>query len=94
MVERMAIEVKNSGSVGILPNQIKRNAGTLQGQLKGQFGMIADMFAAMILSAGRGGSEVVRLRVLREHVGQIRTALDMAASKVKKDHSVDILMAD
>src|ERR1035441_6085601 len=60
MVERMAIEVKNSGSVGILPQQIKRSAGTLQGQLKGQFGMIADMFSAMILSAGRGGSEVVR----------------------------------
>jgi hypothetical protein len=94
MVERMGIEVKKSGSVGILPQQIKRNAGMLQGQLKGQFGMIADMFSAMILSAGRGGSEVVRLRTLREHVAQIRTALDMAASKVKKDHSVDIQMAD
>jgi hypothetical protein len=51
------------------------------------------MFAAMILAAGRGGSEVVRLRTLREHVAQIRTALDMAASRVKKDHSVDIDMA-
>jgi hypothetical protein len=94
MVERMGIEVKANGSVGILPNQIKRSAGTLQGQLKGQFGMVADMFAGMILAAGRGGSEIVRLRALREHVAQIRTALDMAASKVKKDHSVDIAMAD
>jgi hypothetical protein len=94
MVERMGVEVKGGGSVGILPNQIKRSAGTLQGQLKGQFGMIADMFAAMILAAGRGGSEIVRLRSLREHVAQIRTALDMAASKVKKEHSVDIVMAD
>ena len=45
MVERMGVEVKSGGSVGIFPNQIKRMAGTLQGQLKGQFGMIADMFA-------------------------------------------------
>jgi hypothetical protein len=94
MVERMAIEVKNAGSVGILPQQIKRSAGTLQGQLKGQFGTIADQFSSMILAAGRGGSEIVRLRALREHVAQIRTALDIAASKVKKDHSVDIQMAD
>jgi hypothetical protein len=94
MVERMGVEVKNGGAVGIFPNQIKRLAGSLQGQLKGQFGMIADMFSAMILAAGRGGSEVVRLRALREHVAQIRTALDMAASKVKKEHSVDIVMAD
>src|ERR1019366_894926 len=94
MVVRMAFEAKTTGGVGILPQQIKRSAGTLQGQLKGQFGMIADMFSAMILSAGRGGSEVVRLRTLREHVAQIRTALDIAASKVKKDHSVDIQMAD
>jgi hypothetical protein len=94
MVERMGVEVKGGGSVGIFPNQIKRMAGTLQGQLKGQFGMIADMFAGMILAAGRGGSEIVRLRTLREYVAQIRTQLDMAASKVKKEHSVDIVMAD
>ena len=94
MVERMGVEGKNGGPGGSVPNQIKRMAGTLQGQLKGQFGMIADMFSAMILAAGRGGSEIVRLRALREHVAQIRTALDMAASKVKKEHSVDIVMAD
>jgi len=94
MVERMGVEVKNGGNVGIFPNQIKRLAGALQGQLKGQFGMIADMFAGMILAAGRGGSEVVRLRTLREYVAQIRTAMDIAANKVKKEHSVDIVMAD
>jgi hypothetical protein len=93
MVERMAIEVKNQGSVGILPQQIKRSAGMLQGQLKGQFGVIADQFAAMILASTRGGSDVVRLRILREHVAQIRTALDIAAHKVKEQHSVDIDMA-
>ncbi len=93
MVERMAIEVKKQGSVGIMPQQIKRNASTLQGQLKGQFGLIADQFAAMVLAVGRGGSDVVRLRVMREYVAQIRTALDIAASKVKEQHSVEIEMA-
>ena len=93
MVERMGIEVKKKGSVGILPQQIKRNAATLQGQLKGQFGLIADQFAGMVLATGRGGGDAVRLRVLREYVAQIRTALEIAASKVKENHSVDIEMA-
>ena len=94
MVERMGIEVKQKGSVGILPQQIKRNAATLQGQLKGQFGVIADQFSAMILASSRGGSDTVRLRALREYVAQIRTALEIAASKVKDQHSVEIEMAD
>jgi hypothetical protein len=93
MVERMAIEVKKKGSVGILPMQIKRNAATLQGQLKGQFGLIADQFAGMVLATGRGGGDVVRLRVMREYVAQIRTALEIAATKVKEKHSVDIDIA-
>jgi len=93
MVERMAIEVKKQGSVGIIPQQIKRAAGMLQGHLKGQFGLIADQFAAMVLVSSRGGSDVVRLRTLREHVAQIRTALEIAAHKVKEQHSVDIEMA-
>lgn len=94
MVERMGIEVKKKGSVGILPQQIKRNAATLQGQLKGQFGLIADQFAAMVLATSRGGGDVVRLRVMREYVAQIRTALEIAGSKVKEKHSVDIDIAD
>jgi len=93
MVERMGIEVKKKGSVGIIPQQIKRNAGMLQGQLKGQFGVIADQFASMALVSSRGGSDVVRLRSLREYVAQIRTALDIASHKVKDQHSVDIDMA-
>jgi hypothetical protein len=94
MVERMGIEVKKKGSVGILPQQIKRNAATLQGQLKGQFGLIADQFAGMVLATSRGGGDAVRLRVLREYVAQIRTALEIASSKVKENHSVDIEMAN
>jgi hypothetical protein len=93
MVERMGIEIKRQGAIGILPQQIKRAAGMLQGQLKGQFGMIADQFAGMALAVSRGGSDVIRLRTAREYVAQIRTSLEIAAHKVKDQHSVDIEMA-
>ena len=94
VVERMSIEMKNAKTVGIMPQQIKRMCGMLQGQLKGQFGTIADQFAGMILAVSRGGSDITRLRAMREYVAQIRTQLDMAASKVKKEHSVEITIAD
>jgi len=92
-VERMAIDVKNNRGVGVTPGQIKRTAGPMQGQLKGQFGVIADHVTAMVLSMGRGGGEQAKVRMLREYVGQIRTALEMAATKVKENHAVNIEVA-
>lgn len=90
-VERMAIDVKNSRGAGIIPSQIKRVAVPLQGQLKGQFGMISDLVTAMILGSSRGGGgDQQKVRVLREYVGQIRHALDIAQSKVKEQHAVKI----
>ena len=94
MVERLAVEIKRERPVGVLPQQIKRQAAMLQGQLKGQFGLIADQFAAMILASGRGGSEGLRVRTLREYVAQIRTSLEIAATKVKEQHSVEIEISD
>ena len=77
MVERMAIEIKRQGSVGILPQQIKRNAAMLQGQLKGQFGAHRrPVSPRMVLVIGRGGGDSARLRALRESVAQIRTSLE------------------
>jgi hypothetical protein len=90
MVERMAIDVKNQRGVGVIPGQIKRIATPMQGQLKGQFGLIADSVTAMMLSMGRGGGEQAKVRSLREYVAQIRTALEISATKVKEQHAVDI----
>ena len=90
VVERMAMDLKAQRPVGVVLLQIKRMATPLQGQLKGQFALIADQVSALILATGRGGSGGVKLRALREQVGQIRTALDVAAQKVKEQHSVDI----
>jgi hypothetical protein len=93
MVERMAMEMKNNKPVGVIPQQIKRIAVPLQGQLKGQFGLIADQVAAMILASGRGGSDTVRLRTMREHVAQLRTAIELNVNKVKEQHAVPIELA-
>lgn len=92
-VERMAIDVKNQRGAGVIPQQIKRIATPLQGQLKGQFGMIADQVSAMILAAGRGGGEQTKVRAMREYVGQIRQALDIMCAKVKEQHAVAIEVA-
>lgn len=86
-VERMAIDVRNQKGVGVIPQQIKRLATPMQGQLRGHFAMIADQVAAMILASGRGGSEQVKLRVLREFVGQIRQALEVSATRVQEQHT-------
>jgi hypothetical protein len=90
MVERMAVEAKAQKGVGVIPQQIKRVAGPLQGQLKGQFGLIADQVSAMILATGRGGGEQTKVRALREYVAQIRTALEISTAKVKEQHAVPI----
>ncbi len=90
MVERMAVEVKSQKGAGIIPQQIKRIAAPLQGQLKGQFGLIADQVAGMILATGRGGGEQTKVRALREYVAQIRTALEISQAKVKDQHAVPI----
>ena len=86
-VERMAIEVKAHRGAGVIPQQIKRIAGPLQGRLKGHFGMVADLVSYMILALGRGGSDDLRLRTAREYVGQIRQALEIAAYKVEEAHT-------
>ncbi len=93
LVERMAMEMKNKKPLGVMPMQLKRMASPLVGQLKGQFGMIADQVSTMILVAGRGGGDQAKLRTYREHVAQIRTAIEFAGNKVKKDHAVDIEIA-
>ena len=90
LVERMAIDVNAQKGFGVAPQQLKRLATPLQGQLKGQFGLIADQVSQLILVAGRGGGEQVKVRALRESVAQIRTALEIAAAKVKEQHAVPI----
>jgi len=93
LVERAAMDMKNNKPLGVMPMQLRRMAAPLVGQLKGRFGMIADQVSTMLLVGGRGGGDQVKLRAYREHIAQIRQAIDMAQKKVKLDHSVDIELA-
>ena len=94
LVERLAVEVKLGRPAGMLPLQIKRLAAPMQGQLSGKFGPISDQAAQMVLAAGRGGSETIRVRALREHIGQIRFALETGVTRVREQHSVEIRISD
>ena len=86
LVETYAIAVKKSQPTSFTIQQIRRALPPLIGLLKGQFGMIADQVAALNLIASRGSNEQTRLRVLREGVGSIRIAMDIAAVRVKENH--------
>lgn len=89
LVERYAVDVKRKMPASTFPQQFKRQATPLVGQLKGQFGMISDQVAAMILAATRGGGgDQGRLRALREGVAQVRTALEIMQTRVKEQHTV------
>jgi len=89
IVERMAIVVRSNQDTSSFRQQIQRAAAPLVGLLKGQFGLISDQVATMLLVLTRGGGEQHRLRALRESVAQIRTALEISTAKVKEQHTVD-----
>ena len=86
LVETYAIAVKKSQPTSFTIQQIRRSLPPLIGLLKGQFGMIADQVAALNLIASRGSNEQTRLRVLREGVGSVRIAMDIAMVRVKENH--------
>ena len=90
IVERMAIDVRGQRSTAAYGPQLRRAGTPLVGLLKGQFGMISDQVAALLLTATRnGGGDQARLRALREGVAGIRTALEIAVTRVKDQHTVE-----
>ena len=88
LVETYAIAVKKAQPSSYYVQQIRRALPPMIGLLKGQFGMIADQVASINLLATRGSNEQTRVRVLREGVGSIRLALDIATLRVKENHAV------
>lgn len=88
MVEQYALALKQNKPTSMYAQQVKRTLSPLVGLLKGQFGMIADVAAALNLVATRGGSETVKIRMLREGVGSLRQQLDIAVVKIKENHAV------
>ena len=88
IVESYALAMKRTQPTQLYGMQVKRALFPLVGLLKGQFGLIADQVAALNLMATRGGSETAKIRVLREGVGAIRQALEIAAVRIKDNHAV------
>jgi hypothetical protein len=94
IVEMMAMEVKKQKPSGVMGLQLRRAGSPLVGLLKGQFGMISDQVAGMLLVATRGGSEQMKVRSLRENIAAIRTALEITGNKVKEQHTVLVETAE
>lgn len=94
IVETYALALKRNQPTSLYGMQIKRAISPLVGLLKPQFGLISDQAAAMNLVAGRGGSETAKLRQLREGVGSLRQALDIAVVRVKDNHMMKDEPAD
>ncbi|MDB4884965.1 MAG: hypothetical protein JWN79_403 [Gemmatimonadetes bacterium] len=88
VVEQYALSMKQNKPTSLFGMQVKRALTPLVGLLKPQFGLISDQVAAMNLVASRGGNEAAKLRMLREGVGQLRQALDIAVVRVKSNHAV------
>ena len=89
LVEQMAMAIKNDQNTSMYGAQVRRAGTPLVGLLKGQFGMISDQMAAMMVVAGRTGSDKVRLRSMRETVAQVRVALEIAVNKTIELHTVE-----
>lgn len=88
VVEMYALTLKQNKPTTLYSSQIKRQLFPLGALLKPQFGLIADQIAALGLSSSRGGSEQVKVRVLREGIASIRMALDIAIVRIKENHAV------
>jgi hypothetical protein len=88
VVENYALALKRNQPTQLFSMQVKRAITPLVGLLKPQFGLIADQVAALNLVAGRGGNEQTKVRILREGVGALKQALEIAAVRVKDNHMV------
>jgi hypothetical protein len=89
IVEQYAIALKRNQPASAFVQNVRRQLPTLSENLRAHFGSISDLVMAVNLSASRGSSEVMRLRVLREGVAQIRQAMDIAIIQTKAKHAIE-----
>jgi hypothetical protein len=89
LVEQYAIALKRNQPASAYVQNVRRQLPTLAENLRGHFGSISDIVTSVNLGASRGSSEVMRLRVLREGVAQIRQAMDIAVIQTKAKHAIN-----
>jgi len=89
IVEQYALALKRNQPASVYVQNVRRQLPTLAENLRSHFGSIADIAVSVNLASSRGASEVMRLRVLREGVAQIRQAMDIAVIQTKAKHAVE-----
>jgi hypothetical protein len=89
LIETYALAIKRSQPPATYLMPIRRTLPTLASLLKGQFGMISDQVMALNMGVTRGSNEQVRVRMLREGIGALRQAIDVAIVRVKENHAED-----
>jgi hypothetical protein len=89
IVEQYALALKRNQPASVYVQNVRRQLPTLGENLRSHFGSISDLVIGVNLAASRGASEVMRLRVLREGVAQIRQAMDIAIIQTKSKHAIE-----
>ena len=89
IVEKMAMAHKLQQPTAPFGQQLRRAATPLVGMLKVQYSVLADQVSGLILIATRGGNEQRKVSALREGVGQLRSALEIAMNKVNEQHAME-----
>jgi hypothetical protein len=89
IVEQYALALKRNQPASVYVQNVRRQLPTLSENLRSHFGSISDLVTSVNLAASRGASEVMRLRVLREGVAQIRQAMDIAIIQTKAKHAIE-----
>ncbi|HSJ62430.1 MAG TPA: hypothetical protein VK922_00870 [Gemmatimonadaceae bacterium] len=87
IVEKMAMALRAQQPLQPFVQQLRRASVPLADTLKGHYGTLADQVTMLYLVATRGGGDRVRVNNLREAVGSLRNALDIATRKVYEDHA-------
>jgi hypothetical protein len=88
LVEQYALQLKRNQPTSTFLMNIRRQLPVLSEKLKSQFGMISDQVMQVNLASSRGASEQMRLRVLREGVAHVKTAIEIAIAHVKEKHEL------
>ena len=89
IVERMAQSQKMMQPLAQYRQQIQRAAAPLASLLKAQFEPIADMVTNLVVVSTRGGSDIAKVRGMRESIAQIKAQIESSEGRVRKMHTVD-----
>jgi hypothetical protein len=89
MIEKHAIAVRANSPTTSFAQTLKRTATPLVGMLRGQFKLLSDLATDLILISGRGGgSEVSKLRMLREKIGLLKSGIELSVTSTLSKHTI------